>query len=237
VFKKEDMMLRAEAAHRMALAPGTKLGPYEIVASLGSGGMGEVYRARDPRLGRMVAMKVIPADVVADAGRLQRFQQEARAVGSLNHPHILAVYDVGAADGIPYLISELLEGETLREQLMRGPLPFRKSLEYGIQIAKGLAAAQAKGIIHRDLKPENLFITREGHVKILDFGLAKLSEQLDVDAAQMTTCPTEVGVVVGTVGYLSPEQVRGSSSRPSLRPIFLRCRSVRNDFRPAAFSW
>ena len=171
--------------------------------------MGEVYRARDPRLGRMVAIKVIPADVVADADRLKRFQQEARAVGSLNHPNILAVYDVGTADGTPYLVSELLEGETLREQLMRGPVPFRKSLEYGIQIAKGLAAAQAKGIIHRDLKPENLFITREGHVKILDFGLAKLSEQLDVDAAQMTTCPTEVGVIKGTVGYMSPEQVRG----------------------------
>ena len=158
----------------MALAPGTKLGPYEIQSPLGAGGMGEVYRARDPRLGRDVAIKVLPASLSADPGRLQRFEQEARSASALNHPNILVVYDVGTHNGAPYLVTELLEGETLRERLHDGALPPRKSLEYAVQVGQGLAAAHEKGIVHRDLKPDNIFLCRDGRSKILDFGLAKL---------------------------------------------------------------
>src|SRR5882757_6607749 len=158
----------------MSLAAGTKLGPYEIVAPLGAGGMGEVYRARDPRLGREVAVKVLPAYFCRDPDRLRRFEQEARAAGALNHPNILAVYDVGTHDGAPYLVTELLEGTTLRERLRDGALPTRKGSEYAIQIAHGLAAAHERGIVHRDLKPDNIFLCRDGRSKILDFGLAKL---------------------------------------------------------------
>jgi len=195
----------------MALTPGTKLGPYEIIAPLGAGGMGEVYRARDPQLGRDVAIKVLPAFLSRDPDRLRRFEQEARAAAALNHPNILAVYQMGTYEGAPYLVSELLEGSTLREQLLRGPLPIRKAVEYGIQTARGLAAAHEKGIVHRDLKPENLFVTKDGRVKILDFGLAKLIQVPDVPAADRPTMSegTEPGVVLGTVGYMSPEQVRG----------------------------
>jgi serine/threonine protein kinase len=157
------------------LAPGFKLGPYEILSPLGAGGMGEVYRAKDPRLGREVAIKVLPAAFSADRDRLRRFEQEAKAAGLLNHPNITAVYDVGSVDGAPYVVSELLEGETLRGRLADGPLAPRKALDYAIQLAHGLAAAHEKGIVHRDLKPENIFVTRDGRVKILDFGLAKLT--------------------------------------------------------------
>src|ERR1700746_3573818 len=146
----------------MPLSPGDKLGPYEIVASLGAGGMGEVYRARDPRLGREVAVKVLPAYFCRDPDRVRRFEQEARAAGALNHPNILAVYDVGTHDGAPYLVTELLEGASLRVRLNGGPLPARKATEYGVQIAHGLAAAHDKGIVHRDLKPDNIFICRDG---------------------------------------------------------------------------
>ena len=193
----------------MALTTGTKLGPYEIVAPLGAGGMGEVYRGRDPRLGRAVAIKVLPAAMLADGDRLHRFQQEARAAGMLNHPNILVVYDVGSSGTNPYLVSELLEGETLRQALSRGLLPFRKVIDYAVQVAKGLSAAHAKGIVHRDLKPENLFIATGGHVKILDFGLAKLSEREHPATEQTLTAQTDPGTVLGTVGYMSPEQVRG----------------------------
>jgi serine/threonine protein kinase/Tol biopolymer transport system component len=190
-----------------------KLGPYEILSPLGAGGMGEVYRARDPRLGREVAIKVLPTSFSADAGRLRRFEQEARAAGILNHPNITAVYDIGEADGAPYVVSELLEGETLRSVLAGGKLSARKAIDYSLQIAHGLAAAHEKGIVHRDLKPENLFVTRDGRVKILDFGLAKLihPEPLTGSAtsAPTATAGTEPGVVLGTVGYMSPEQVRG----------------------------
>ena len=195
----------------MALNAGTKLGPYEILSPLGAGGMGEVYRARDSRLKREVAVKVLPPSLSLDADRLRRFEQEALATAALNHPNILAVFDIGSSDGSPYVVSELLEGETLRERLRSDGLPVRKALDYALQIAHGLAAAHEKGIVHRDLKPENLFITKDGRVKILDFGLAKLTQ---VEAATQTslatmTHVTEAGVVMGTAGYMSPEQVRG----------------------------
>jgi len=175
--------------------------------------MGEVYRARDPRLRREVALKVLPAELSADPDRLRRFEQEAWASSSLNHPNILVVHDIGEQDGRPYVVFELLEGTTLREQLAVGVLPARKALEYAAQIARGLAAAHEKGIVHRDLKPENLFVTRDGRIKILDFGLAKLTTP--VSATEETSAPTtprgtEPGVVLGTVGYMSPEQVRGA---------------------------
>jgi Tol biopolymer transport system component len=175
--------------------------------------MGEVYRAKDPRLGRDVAVKVLPASFSTDADRLRRFEQEARAAGILNHPNITAVYDIGSHDGAPYVVSELLEGETLRSRIAAGPLAPRKALDYAIQIARGLAAAHEKGIVHRDLKPENLFVTKDGRVKILDFGLAKL-KQAEPGSEGETNLPTgtagtEPGVVLGTMGYMSPEQVRG----------------------------
>ena len=197
----------------MTNAPGSRLGPYEIVSPLGAGGMGEVYRAKDPRLGRDVAIKVLPASFSDDADRLRRFEQEARAAGLLNHPNITAVYDIGSHEGAPYVVSELLEGETLRATLAGGRLSARKAIDYAVQLAHGLAAAHEKGIVHRDLKPENLFVTRDGRVKILDFGLAKLTHA-EEGGTQQTNLPTaaaatEPGVVMGTMGYMAPEQVRG----------------------------
>jgi eukaryotic-like serine/threonine-protein kinase len=198
---------------RIPLTSGTKLGDYEVKSMLGAGGMGEVYRARDARLGRDVAIKVLPALLSADTDRLRRFEQEARAAAALNHPNILAVFQMGTYEGAPYLVSELLEGETLREQIKRGRLSIRKAIDYGMQIARGLAAAHEKGIVHRDLKPENLFATKDGRVKILDFGLAKLTqpEASSNDDAPTVTEGTEPGVVMGTVGYMAPEQVRGQT--------------------------
>lgn len=202
----------AHSPFKMTLTTGARLGVYEIVGLLGAGGMGEVYRARDPRLGRDVAIKVLPAGI-ADPERLARFEQEARAAAALNHPNILALYDIGSHDDAPYLVTELLEGEALRERLTSGPLPVRKAVEYAVQIAHGLAAAHERGIVHRDLKPENIFLTADGHVKILDFGLAKLTqvETTGVAASVLPTTPpnTQAGVVLGTVGYMAPEQVRG----------------------------
>ena len=199
----------------MSLSPGAKIGPYEIVAPLGAGGMGEVYRARDPRLGREVAIKVLAAGSVGDPERLRRFELEARATAALNHPNILAVFDIGSQDNSPYIVSELLDGETLRTRLNTGPLPLRKAVEYALQIARGLAAAHDHGIFHRDLKPENVFITRDGHVKILDFGLAKLTmpEPNSPDASTQATLDsvTGRGVLLGTLGYMSPEQCRGAT--------------------------
>src|SRR5947209_4430741 len=161
----------------MALTSGTKLGPYEIQSPLGAGGMGEVYRTRDTRLDREVAIKVLPVGFARDPERLRRFQQEAQAAAALNHPNILAVHDFGEHEGSPYMVTEFLEGETLRERLRPGTLPVRKATEYAEQVARGLAAAHEKGIVHRDLKPENIFVTRDGRVKILDFGLAKLTHR------------------------------------------------------------
>ncbi|MEO8430024.1 MAG: protein kinase [Acidobacteriota bacterium] len=211
----------------MTIPSGSRLGPYEILAPVGAGGMGEVYRARDPRLGRDVAIKVLPASFSADADRLRRFEQEARAAGVLNHPNITAVFDIGEHDGAPYVVQELLEGETLRQALSGGRLAPRRAIDYGIQIARGLAAAHEKGIVHRDLKPENIFVTKDGRLKILDFGLASWRP---LDAAEreqtesghdpagenrLTALPTvdipltEPGMILGTIGYMSPEQVRG----------------------------
>src|SRR5688572_5194065 len=162
----------------VTIPDGKKLGRFEIVEHLGSGGMGEVYRARDPKFRRDVAIKILPADYTKDPERLQRFEQEAQAVGMLNHPNILSVYDTGMTDGSPYLVSEYVEGETLRHKIAAGAIPHRKAVEYALQLARGLAAAHEKGIIHRDLKPENVMITKDGRVKILDFGLAKLNPQI-----------------------------------------------------------
>jgi eukaryotic-like serine/threonine-protein kinase len=194
----------------MNLAPGSSLGPYEIVSLLGAGGMGEVYRARDHRLDRDVAIKVLPATYTADPDRLHRFEQEARATAALNDPNIVAIYDVGAAGGQPYVVAELLDGETLRSAIAGGPLPLRKALSLAQQIARGLAAAHRRGIVHRDLKPENLFVTQDGLVKILDFGLAKLTEGGVGPHSAVST--TAAGLVLGTVGYMSPEQARGDPS-------------------------
>lgn len=197
------------------LAAGTTLGPYEVISLVGAGGMGEVYRARDPRLGREVAIKVLPQQLSGDADRLRRFEQEARAAGMLNHPNILSIYDIGTENGTIYVVSELLIGETLRERLGGSALPVRKAIEFSLQIAHGLAAAHEKGIVHRDLKPENLYVTKDGRVKILDFGLAKLMDLLPPDekSALQTVDPgTQPGMVLGTVGYMSPEQVRGRAA-------------------------
>ncbi len=196
----------------MTISAGSRLGPYEILAPLGAGGMGEVYRAKDPRLGRDVAIKVLPASLSADPDRLRRFEQEAKAAGILNHPNLTAVYDVGTHEGVPYVVQELLEGETLRSALAGGKLSPRRAIDSSLQIVHGLAAAHEKGIVHRDLKPDNIFVTNDGRVKILDFGLAKLvhtEERSAVTGLPTATQGTEPGVVLGTLGYMSPEQVRG----------------------------
>jgi len=199
----------------MALTPGTKLGPYEIQSPLGAGGMGEVYRARDTRLGRDVALKILPESFAQDADRLHRFEQEARAVAALNHPNILALFDIGRHNGSPFLVSELLEGDSLRDVLENGALPQRKTIEYGVQIAHGLAAAHEKGIVHRDLKPENVFVTKDGRIKILDFGLAKLAQaDASSDDVTLTHARTAAGTVMGTASYMAPEQVRGEGTDP-----------------------
>ena len=201
----------------MTLALGTRIDRYEVTGFIGAGAMGEVYLAHDARLGRDVALKVLPAAFSSDAERLRRFDQEARAVGALNHPNVVAVFDVGAHHGAPFVVSELLRGDTLRQRLADGPLPLRKAVEYGAQIARGLAAAHMRNIVHRDLKPENLFLTQDGQLKILDFGLAKLvrrdhgSEGAVADSL-VATAMTEMGRVMGTVGYMAPEQVRGESA-------------------------
>ncbi len=189
---------------------GQNLGSYRVVARIGAGGMGEVYRARDERLDREVAIKTLPPAFCSSPDRLRRFEQEARALAALNDPNLLAIYDIGTQDGSPYIVSELLEGETLRARLLPGPLPFHRALDFAMQIVRGLMAAHEKRIVHRDLKPENIFITNEGRVKILDFGLAKLTqpEQTSGISNDTVTLASSPGVVLGTVGYMSPEQVR-----------------------------
>ena len=201
----------------MAVSAGTKLGPYEVLSPLGAGGMGEVYRARDSRLGREVAVKILPAGYSNDPELLRRFEQEARATAALNDPNILALFDIARQDESPYIVSELLEGETLRDQLRSGVLPVKRVIDYALQILRGLAAAHDRGIVHRDLKPENIFVTLVGQIKILDFGLAKLtmpeSESIDTLTAELTAeAATCRGAVLGTMGYMSPEQLRGQPS-------------------------
>ena len=201
----------------MALSPGDKLGPYEVVTRVGAGGMGEVWRARDTRLGRDVAIKILTKTGSSDADRIRRFEVEMKAVGRLSHPNVLAVYDVGSHEGVPYLVTELLEGETLRDRIERGPLPARTVATTAVEVAQGLAAAHAAGVVHRDLKPENVFLMRDGRVKLLDFGLAKLVEPASPlafegleDAETAARRLTVSGIVVGTVRYMSPEQIRGA---------------------------
>ena len=195
----------------MPLTSGTKLGPYEIQSPLGAGGMGEVYRARDSRLDRTVALKILPAAFSTDPDRLHRFQHEAKILSALNHPNVLAMYDVGEQNGVNFLVSEFLEGQSLRDTLAAGTLSRRKIIEYALDVAKGLAAAHEKGIMHRDVKPDNVFIARDDRVKVLDFGLAKqVADVASHDSDTMTgAVPTIPGTVMGTVGYMSPEQVRG----------------------------
>ena len=201
-----------DESRSLPLSPGVRVGPYEILGSLGAGGMGEVFRARDTRLGRDVAVKVLPASFASDAERLHRFEQEARAVAALDHPNVLVVHDVGAHEGQPWIVTEILDGESLRERLREGRLPPRKAVEIAIQVARGLSAAHEKGIVHRDLKPDNVFLTRDGRAKVLDFGLARIDPlSLDRDgetqaAPKETTSP---GMLLGTVAYMSPEQARG----------------------------
>src|ERR1700722_14615751 len=188
---------------------GQHLGNYEIFDKLGEGGMGEVWRARDERLHRTVAVKILPADVSGDASRRARFEQEAHALAALNHPNIVAIYDIGSDDGRAYIVSELVEGESLRTSLNPGALPVRKTIDLAGQIADGMAAAHALGIVHRDLKPENVMVTRSGQVKVLDFGLAKQSPSAaGAYAETVAMSVSEPGMVMGTVGYMSPEQVR-----------------------------
>ena len=194
----------------MAFPSGTRLGHYDIVALLGAGGMSEVYKARDPRLARDVALKVLPESFASDPTRLMRFEQEARAVAALSHPNILAIFDVGAGNQT-YLVTELLEGETLRAAIERGPLGPRRTIDIALQFIAGLAAAHSRGIVHRDLKPDNIFVTRDGLVKILDFGIATHSAASRGDA-DLTMAETSAGLILGTVGYMAPEQVRGNAA-------------------------
>ncbi len=193
----------------MPLAPGTRLGPYEILSQLGAGGMGEVYRARDSRLERDVAIKVLPAHLAKDPEALARFEREAKAVAALSHPNILAIHDFGHDQGLSYAVTELLEGETIRGRLAESPIPWRKAVEIGVAVAEGLSAAHAKNIIHRDLKPENIFLTSDARVKILDFGLARVGAVFSNTPATADAV-TQPGTIMGTVDYMSPEQVRGS---------------------------
>jgi eukaryotic-like serine/threonine-protein kinase len=196
----------------MSLVSGTKLGPYEVISPLGAGGMGEVYRARDPKLNRDVAIKVLPAHLSGDPTALARFEREAATLAATSHPNILTIFDFQSSGSVAYAVTELLEGDTLRGALAEGPLPARKAIEYAIQIADGLGAAHERGIVHRDLKPENIFVTRDGRVKILDFGLARQQPLLSTDDLTSPAYPghTEPGTVLGTIGYMSPEQVRGT---------------------------
>src|SRR5262245_14338639 len=195
----------------MALSNGTRLGPYQIVAPIGAGGMGEVYRARDDRLHRDVAIKVLPEAFARDPDRRARFEREAQAIAGLSHPNILAIFDVGLDADVTYAVTELLDGETLRERLAGGPIPLRKSVEYASQIARGLSAAHDKGIVHRDLKPENVFLVADGRVKVLDFGLARADATVPAGTSVTVAAATDPGTVLGTVGYMSPEQVRAQS--------------------------
>ncbi len=199
-------------ATAMTLPPGTRLGPYDITAKIGAGGMGEVYRARDTRLHRDVALKILPAALTIDPTRHERFVQEARAASALEHPHIAMIHDIGDADGVTFIAMELVRGEPLADLVARGPLAPARAIELAIEIAEGLARAHDVGLVHRDLKPANVMVTTEGHAKIIDFGLAKLVDALGGESCETAARPvTESGVVLGTVGYMSPEQAQGAA--------------------------
>ncbi len=191
----------------MSLSQGDRLGRYEVLGPIGAGGMGEVWRARDTDLEREVAIKVLPEAVASEPRRVERFRREARALAALSHPNLLEIHDVGSTEGVDYVVTELLEGDSLRSAIPPSGLPWQKVAEVGAAVADGLAAAHGKGIVHRDLKPENLFVTSDGRVKILDFGLASMDEEIEVDGDSPTV--TEAGAVLGTVGYMAPEQLRG----------------------------
>ena len=208
----------------MPLSVGDKVGPYEILAPIGAGGMGEVYRAKDARLNREVAIKVLPEHLAADPEALTRFEREGKAVAALSHPNILVLFDVGVHEGIRYAVTEFLEGDTLRDRLTRSPLSWRKAVELGVSLADGLAAAHSKEIIHRDIKPGNIFLTAGGHVKILDFGLAGWQQTRSQEDETVSIAEaTRAGAVMGTLGYMSPEQVRGEKTGPASDIFSLGC--------------
>ena len=207
----------------MPLSSGDCLGPYEILAPIGAGGMGEVYRARDTRLDREVAVKVLPEHLANDPQALARFEHEAKAVAALSHPNILVLFDVGAREGMHYAVTELLEGETLRDRLSRSPLSWRNTIELGVALAEGLAAAHGKDIVHRDIKPANIFLTTGGQIKILDFGLAWRQRKTSPEDETVTVSEAQAGAMSGTIGYMSPEQVRGEKVGPSSDIFSLGC--------------
>ena len=235
----------------MRLASGIRLGPYEVLALLGTGGMAEVYRARDTRLGREVAIKVVSEALGADSDFVERFEREARLVGSLTHPNVVALHDVGVHDGKPYFVTELLQGETLRTRLGKGAVPLPTALDWATQMAQGLAAAHARGIVHRDLKPENVFVTRDGHVKLLDFGIAKAiaaahdpqwvdgaaSHELLQETVSSSPGKTSTGFVIGTPGYMSPEQLQGDPVDARTDLFSLGCGASRAPLGPARLPW
>ena len=222
-------------SHSVMLPTGTRLGRYEVLTALGEGGMGEVYRAKDERLGRDVAIKILPSSFAANPDRLRRFEQEARHAGALNHPNVIVVHDTGQHDGAPYVVYELLEGTTLRALLTGTPLSASRTIRLGTDIAAGLAAAHDRGIVHRDVKPENLFVTREGRVKILDFGIASVAEGAGPATDPVTKQSTDPGMIIGTVGYMSPEQAQGTAGRPSVGHLQPRCRALRTALGAASF--
>src|SRR5262245_53768946 len=207
------MRKRVECARPMSLPAGTRLGPYQVVSHLGSGGMGEVYQAKDDRLNRMVALKVLPLDLVANAERRQRFVQEAQLASSLQHPNIVTIFDIGSSDSGEYLAMELVKGRTLDGLIPQKGLRLPDALRYGVQITDALSAAHAAGIVHRDLKPGNIMVTEQGQIKILDFGLATLTESTPLGATDetraMAVVETGAGMILGTVAYMSPEQAEG----------------------------
>src|SRR5262245_36749174 len=196
----------------MTLSPNSSFGPYTILAPLGTGGMGSVYRARDAKLGRELAIKVLPEEFASDRDRLARFEQEARTASALNHPNIITIFEVGETGGAPYIAMEVVEGRSLRDLLDDGKLPLRKTIAIAAQIADALAAAHEKGVVHRDLKPENVMVTKPGHVKLLDFGLAKLAAVEQTEETMRMAGQTRPGTVMGTVGYMSPEQAGGRAA-------------------------
>jgi serine/threonine protein kinase len=220
----------------MSLPAGFRLGPYEVLTFLGRGGMGEVYTGRDERLGRIVALKLLPPELAQDTRRLRRLEREARAASALNHPNIVTIHEFATSDGHSYIVMEYVEGKTLRDHMRGGPLPVRQIVDLASQVTNGLAAAHVRGIVHRDLKPENIMLAQSGFAKILDFGLAKdvaSGEGSGEPSSQTSTTQTGPHVIVGTLSYMSPEQGKGRRCRLPFRPIFTGCRPLRDVHRTA----